>query len=238
VAPNGQPLIGKADGDQFDFKIEHKLTQAELDQNITAWTFELIADEETATSTIPWLFAEMLMSPDVTKPVCEIKLNMGTLNKGGSFTINLKGIDIKKMIADAKQYTAKAKQAFVNAEGLPKEWKNYNATSFSDPNLSIANIKKYIKRDHINCAEVLKVKMIFQQGSVEWQVKKDEYNQPIKKFSEAVGFVYKGKDGNCYVEECYFEKDYEGGGNYGQIKTYIIGISGKNGKQINCANGK
>jgi hypothetical protein len=132
VAPNGQPLFGKADADQAAFKLEHKLTQAELDQNVTAWTFELIADEETSTSTIPWLFAEMLMSPDVTKPSCEIKLDMGTLNKGGTFTINLKGVDGKKMIADAKQYTGKAKQAFVNAEGLPKEWKNYNGTAFND----------------------------------------------------------------------------------------------------------
>ncbi len=238
VAPNGQPLFGKADAPEATFTLEHKLTETELKDNVTAWAFELIADEETATSTIPWLFAEMLTSVDVTKPSCELKLKMGALNIEGTFTINLKGVDGKKMIADAKQYTGKAKQAFVNAEGLPKEWKNYNANAFSDPNLSLANIKKYIKRDHFNCVEVLKVKMIFNEGAVEWTVKKDEFNQPIKKYSEVVGYVYKSKDGNCYIDECYFEKQYEGGGNYGEIRTSVIGINKGKSRQINCDNGK
>ncbi len=235
VAPNGQPLFGRGEADSYDFKIQRKVTQAEIDQNITAWAFELIADEKTATSTIPWVFAEMLTSADVTA-VSKLSVQMSDWNDGGTFTIDLTGVDRAQLVTAAKEYTANAIAAAVSTQGLPKEWNNYNSKGFDDPALSTANIKKFIKRDFRNCAEVLKVKLIANEGANEWKVTKNEMDLPKSKVSLAVGFVYKSTDGNCYFKECYFVRDYEGGGSYGEISTSFISSFGNKGGQIKCEN--
>jgi hypothetical protein len=60
--------------------------------------------------------------------------------------------------------------------------------------------------------------MLFGKGTSDWIVVKNDLDIPTFRYSEIVGFIYKGNDGKCYYDMCAFGQQYEGGGIYGQIQ--------------------
>ncbi len=228
---DGDGLFGQGPEYPNDNKIGRRLTQAEVDKNISAWTFELIADANTTTSLMPWYFADMLSRLSPRKH--EINLMMGDWNKGGSFTIDLDGIDLEKNLAEAKAYSEKAAEIIANNRTIPEEWKAYTKKSFKDPSLNLAAMKSLLKQDYSDIVEVLRVVILANTDEQEWTIEKNELDIPKFKYSLAVGVVYKSKNGKCYFMTADFHRVYEGGGSYTGLK--VNWLTGKM-TMIGCAN--
>jgi hypothetical protein len=151
IDPNGKVLSGKTEGVNPEAVLKHIVTASEIEKNVTTWTFELMADAETATSEIPWVFAEMIKSSSITN-TGKLTLDMGVWGDGGVFTFDITGLDKKLIAKEAKSYTENARKAMVfkNA-GAPTNWHQYTAESFEDANLNNENLKKIITRNLDNC---------------------------------------------------------------------------------------
>jgi hypothetical protein len=232
VEIDGQAVWGRGDYKQLDNNVGRQLTKTEIDKNISAWAFELIADENTTTSTIPWAFAEMLESVSPRKHT--VVLNMNAWNKGGSFTIDLDGIDLEKQVQEAKAYSIKAADIIANNRTIPEEWKTYTKNSFKDPQLTLPKMKAQLKEDYNDLVEVLRIVILANNDWKEWDIVKDDIlNLPKYMATPNVGIVYKAKDGKCYFTIGNFYKTYKGGGQYGSLTAscFTGGIT-----QIGCAN--
>jgi hypothetical protein len=233
VSSNGEPLFGTADIGEYNNMIKRRLTKDDVKNNITAWTFELIADEKTTTSSIPWLFAEMIEKLSPRKHT--ISLGMADWNDGGSFEIDLNGVDMEQLVPNAKAMSQKAAALAGQNRSVPDDWKKYDKGNFSDPQLSTAKIKEMLKNKLSNCQEVLRVHLIEYKGEPDWTIQKNDLDIPIAKNTADIGYVYKAKDGNCYMSYAYCVRTYSGGGQYEPVK---IRVSDDESKYllINCAN--
>jgi hypothetical protein len=231
TSADGEGLFGQSFEYANDNKIGRKLTKTEVDKNISAWTFELIADENTATSSIPWYFADMVsrLSPRKHK----ISLSMNQWNKGGSFEIDLDGVDLDKFVVDAKAYSIKAADIIANNRTIPDEWKAYTKKAFKDPALSINNMKAILKENFSDLKEILRIIVLANTDYTEWEIKKNELDIPTLKVAPGVGIVYKAKDGKCYFTIGNIYRTYEGGGQYSGLKANCFTGSST---QIGCAN--
>jgi hypothetical protein len=228
---DGSGLFGQSFEYANDNRVGRKLTKAEVDQNMAVWTFELVADEKTATSPIPWYFADMIKNLSPRKHA--IQLLMGEWNKGGSFEIDLDGIDLEKNVADAQAYSIKAAEMIANNRTIPDEWKKYTKKSFNDPALNMGAMKSLLKQDYSDIVEVLRVVVLANTDYEEWTLEKSELDIPKFKYSPAVGVVYKSKDGKCYFMTADFRKIYEGGGRYTSPKVNWLNVDKV---MIGCAN--
>ncbi len=216
VSADGTFVFGKANRDQYDMKIGRRITKTDLEKNISAWTFELIADEFTATSDYSWIFAEMMQSLSPRKH--KIVLQMGDWNKGGSFTIDLSGVDLDKFVEDAKATSLKAEENIAKNRTLPTDWNNYDKNAFADRALSLPNMKAILKKD-LQALDILKVVVLDYASNPDWTIVKNEINIPKFKGSSTVGVAYKAKDNKCYFITANFFRTYEGGGSYGEIQV-------------------
>lgn len=231
VTADGNAVWGRGDYKQQDNNVGRTLTKAEIDKNISAWAFELIADENTTTSTIPWAFAEMLASISPRKHT--IALSMNEWNKGGSFTIDLDGVDLTKQVADAKAYSIKAADIIANNRTIPEEWKAYTKKSFKDAELNVPKMKAQLKVDYNDLVEVYRIVILANNDEKEWEVVKNEFDIPKYMTTPYVGVLYKAKDGKCYFTMGNFYKTYKGGGQYGTLTASCF-TGGST--QIGCMN--
>ncbi len=234
VFVDGEAVVGRGDATSSNIYVQRRLSKAEVDKNISVWTFELVADENTATSTAPWVFAEMIASLSPRKH--RVELSMGEWNKGGSFEMDLEGTDMDKVIENAKNISIKAQEKIAATRTAPEEWKQYDKKAFADPALSMANMKAIIKRDFDRCAEILRIQFIAYKNEAEWEVRKNEFDIPLYKTSCNVAIIYKDKDGKCYISPSEnFIRRYTGGGQYDGIRI-SFSEDRLNYISINCAN--
>jgi hypothetical protein len=216
VSADGQFVFGRGSRDQYDMKIGRRITKTDIEKNISAWTFELIADEFTATSDSAWIFAEMMKTISPRKH--KIELQMGDWNKGGSFTIDLSGVDLDKFVADAKLTSIKAEENIAKNRTLPTDWKQYDKAVFADRALSLPLMKGYLKTS-FEALDILKVVVLEYKSNPDWTIVKNEIDVPKFKASSTVGVVYKAKDSKCYFATANFFRVYQGGGSYGEIQV-------------------
>jgi hypothetical protein len=216
VSADGQFIFGRGSKDQYDMKIGRRITKTDIEQNISAWTFELIADEFTATSDSVWIFAEMMKTISPRKHT--IKLQMGDWNKGGSFTIDLSGVDLDKFVEDAKTTAFQAEENIAKNRTLPSDWKQYDKSVFADRALSLPLMKGYLQIG-FEALEILKVVVLEYKSNPDWTIVKNEIDVPKFKASSTVGVAYKAKDNKCYFTTANFFRTYEGGGSYGNIQV-------------------
>jgi hypothetical protein len=223
-----------AGNENFNF-LPNEVTQDRIDKNMSAFTFELIADDKTATTIFPIYFADMMAKGNLTNGVNALSLRMGSMNEGVDFKIDLSGVNIPKMKTDAQTYTKAATMALVNARVLPNAWDKNNSKGFKDPALTDANVRKHIKEKVQECTAIVKLKYGMNTGDPDWTVHKNEYEIPEFKYTAAALFVYKTAEGSCFFSRIWFKKMYEGGGNYGEVITIIEPFPDN---EMNCANVK
>jgi hypothetical protein len=216
VSADGQFVFGRAARDQFDMKISRRITKTDIEKNISAWTFELIADEFTSTSDYSWIFAEMMQKLSPRKH--KIQLQMGDWNKGGSFTIDLSGVDLDKFVADAKVTAVKAEENIAKNRTLPSDWRQYDKGVFADSSLGLVSMKSILKTN-LQALEVLKVVVLDYKNNPDWTIVKNEIDVPKFKASGTVGVAYKAKDNKCYFLTANFFRSYSGGGTYGELQV-------------------
>lgn len=95
---------------------------------------------------------------------------------------------------------------------------NEKSDKFDDPELSLQKIKSELSK----YCTVYKL-VVYGKGP-DWEVRKDDFGNIERKITKReIYFTYKyNKDGKFYYNDCYFEKQYEGGGNYGAKKVVFM----------------
>lgn len=95
---------------------------------------------------------------------------------------------------------------------LPEQFKS--SGKFSDPALSLANIRKMIEYPGMT---ILKL-TIDPSGGSDYNINKNALDVPVLKMTnKPVWLAYK-EDGKCYFTKKYFTRNYEGGGKYGPLE--------------------
>lgn len=101
---------------------------------------------------------------------------------------------------------------------------------FSDPQLSLANIKSMISGEGFT---LLKVVIDAAKGN-DYYIHKNALDIPeYKVTAKPVWVAFKGRDGKCYFTKEYFTRQYEGGGKYGPLEQAATSASNT---QIACEN--
>jgi len=150
----------------------------------------------------------------------------------GTFSINLAGMDVGKLKANAAEATSNAQDNYARNRSLPREFSE-TTQKFNDPQLSQANMKKLLQKKWADSQEVLKVVVLGDGTEDDWIIIKNEVDIPTHKATDpSIAAIYKGKDGWCYfVKGIVFKRDYTGAGNYSEAKLMVDGYHHK----IDCS---
>ena len=101
------------------------------------------------------------------------------------------------------------------ADKLPEAFSKPTET-FDDPELSMEVIRKYISKEyHVD-------KIVVGPGP-DFDIRKDDNGLIVSKVSHRyIVFSYKDdKTGKCYYNDCFFGREYEGGGQYGGLRFSV-----------------
>ncbi len=113
--------------------------------------------------------------------------------------------------------TAMAVKGNIGASGSGKSGKlpgvfNEKSDKFSDPQMSMSKIRAAISQ-HVKLYKLV----VYGKGP-DWEVKYNSYGSIVRKITKReIYFTYKNpKDGKFYYNDCYFERQYEGGNSFGK----------------------
>lgn len=114
---------------------------------------------------------------------------------------NLAGHAVKKQMAKNQK-----------AEKLPEAFSK-PSESFNDPDLSMDKIRAAISKQ-------FQVDKIVVGPGNDYDVRKNEHGEILSKVTARyIIFSYRdNKTGKCYYNSCTFGREYEGGGNYGDLR--------------------
>lgn len=146
----------------------------------------------------------------------------------GAFNFTVKNKAEQKMMASRAVDGQNAmSEAIASETTLPEQFKS--SGKFSDPALSLANIRKMIEYPGMT---ILKL-VIDSSGGSDYHINKNALDVPtLKMTNKPVWLAYK-EDGKCYFTKKYFTRDYEGGGKYGPLE---LAVSTANVTPIACEN--
>ena len=132
----------------------------------------------------------------------------------GSFNFTVKNKAEQKIIAKRAQEGQDAmSDAIAQETTLPAEFQKQG--KFSDPQLSLANIRKMVSYPEMT---ILKL-VIDASGGNDYHINKNELDIPTMKVTnKPVWLAYK-QDGKCFYMKRYFTRQYEGSGKYGPLEV-------------------
>jgi hypothetical protein len=213
--PRRATISTSINGAMSDFASNRVFEEDELKKNISAVTFELIADPSEATGKQPEMFyQEVLKSLSPRKH----KFKIFFFKQEGDFELDWTNANLKKIEADAALSTKNAETNLANARQLPDEFKE---NSFATRDfLTLPKVKQIIKASVENCKEVLSV--VVSTGDLKgavWITEKNELGVVLRRYTK-VGyrFTMRGNDGNCYYYNTWGQivQTHTGGGKYGE----------------------
>ena len=195
-----------------------------FDQNSKTLDFDVIAASAVASTyyvniTLP-SFLKKAMENVAANGKIEFTIELDAYV--GSFTLQkktdasfVKWIDpicehAKQMMAQKEVERSESKMQ--KEDKLPEAF-HKPSEKFNDPELSVANIRKHLSEEfHVD-------KIVVGPGA-DYDVRKDDNGLITSKVTHRyILFSYKDeKTGKCYYNACYFYRDYEGGGKYGDLK--------------------
>jgi hypothetical protein len=190
--------------------------------------FDVLAKPADATT----VYADRMQSPALiamvmrlSEPGVKTEFNWKIADLQGSFFLTMKST---RSFADFIQPIQNKANDFAQDDDamkavLPDEF-NRPSYAFADPQLSKANIIKYLPAN----MEVLK--FVVGPGD-DYKVMKNELGIIVyKQTARYIMAAYKDKKtGNCYYDNIIFERPYEGNGKYGSLKVRT------NGERIDCS---
>lgn len=204
-----------------------KIDATKINQEAKELDFDVLAKPSEAST----LYADRMLAPSLiamvmstAQPGVKTEFNWSIENLQGNFFLTMKGAKSFANFVDPILKKANSFTLDVDAMKavLPEEFtqKNY---AFADPQLSKANIIKYLPEN----IEVLK----FVVGPGEdYKVIKNELGIIVnKQTARYIMVAYKDKKtGNCYYANVIFERPYEGNAKYGSLRVRT------NGERIDC----
>jgi hypothetical protein len=142
----------------------------------------------------------------------------------------------EKMKADAQVAVKRAQDNYSKTVKLNPLFNQPNYV-FQDPALSVANLKKAFLAGTPEAVQVLKLITIKEKTSEDWSFYRNDYGVITGKYTNHyTSFVYKAKDGNCYIHEVVqFARAATGGGGYGNL---VLNPNGIPHTRIACENVK
>ncbi|HEX3007869.1 MAG TPA: hypothetical protein VHO90_09675 [Bacteroidales bacterium] len=224
------------DGTQA-YGFEVKIPVEGGDDKLSYRSFEILPDPASATSTASLQFMENHLKK-LSPRKHTIKLDLGELNQGCTFSLDWSSADIEKLEADAKAASQAAYKNILAKRQLNEEF-SMPSNYAKDPELGRDNIMKLTKAQAPNCAQVLKL-VIFasKETANDWYVEKNELDIPKYKLANSSVYVaYKTTENRCFytADPVYPVRNYEGAGTYGAID---MNFKGSTWTEISCANVK
>lgn len=155
----------------------------------------------------------------------------------GELKIDWTNGDANKIKADAKNAASNAQANIAKTVQVDEAFSRPNYF-FKDASLSMANLKKAFMAATPNAVQILKMITIKEKNySEDWDIKRNDYGEIVAKVTlHYTSFVYKAKDGNCYMHfTAQFGKAATGGGGYGGLAMNPTGMPDQ---RIACENVK
>lgn len=212
-----------------DYSVNYvKVDVSKVNQENKELDFDVLAKPADATT----VYADRMQSPALigmvmrlSQPGVKTEFNWKIEGLQGSFYLTMKSM---KGFADFIQPIQKKANDFAQEDDamkaeLPEEFSR-SSYAFADPQLSKANIIKYLP------ANIEILKFVVGPGD-DYKVMKNELGIIVyKQTARYIMAAYKDKKtGNCYYDNIIFERPYEGNGKYGSLKVRT------NGERIDCA---
>jgi len=152
---------------------------------------------------------------------------------------------LKEMFYDARSeasdfynnFIVKDKEKKDAASGIPdiytESFSQFSDLAYSDEELSVENIKKYLEVELEAKITILKIGTLHPESS--WTVMKNKYGEILNLSSPQMLLIYKNEStGWCHYTMFHILKDYSGGGNY--LDPYIKNNTGHQRGRCNCDN--
>lgn len=200
------------------------LEPSNFDKNSNILDFDVVASSSFATTyyrdlSLPSFIKKAMENVSPNGKV-EFKIKLDSY--AGSFTLQKKSdasftqwidpiCEHSKQMMDEKN-VQKNEANMKKEDKLPEEFHKPSG-KFDDPELSIANIRKYLsEKFHVD-------KIVIGPG-FDYDVRKDTDGLISSKVTHRyILFSYKDdKTGKCYYNACLFYREYEGGGKYGNLR--------------------
>jgi len=201
-----------------------------LDESTFSWWQALWRDAEKGTLVLK------LNSKDKFKFKIEIEVD---------YTAKYDEDQLKEMFYDARSeasdfydgFTVRDKEKNDAASGIPdiytESFSQFSDLAYSDEELSVENIKKYLEVELGAKISILKIGTLHPESS--WTVMKNKYGEILNLSSSQMLLIYKNEStGWCHYTMFHILKDYAGGGNY--LSPYIKNNTGHQRGRCNCDN--
>lgn len=214
-------------------------THNDADLNQSWYSIEIMPDPDKALhglDAMEWYNAFTRLEP--TKHTLKIDFTSEKGNSGdyaaafasGEITIDLTGMNLEVMRANAESASEKAKDNWARNNTTLPDWLSKPSKKFADPELNTANLQAIFQRRWAaEGRQVLKIITAENPPHEEWVLYKNDLGLPKEKVTGGkVGILFKAKDGWCYfIENVYFRRDYTGGGTFGKVIYHAEGESTK-----------
>ncbi|WP_440134182.1 hypothetical protein [Chitinophaga sancti] len=221
--------VAHKEADDDDYNVNQvKIDVTKANQEANQLDFDVLADPKQATT----LYADHLQAPSLIvmvmqyiQPGVKTEFNWKVEGLEGTFYLTTK--NTQSFAAFVAPIQQKANSFAQNDDAmkadLPEEF-DQPSHAFADPQLSKANILKYLP------ANIEVLKFVVGPGD-DYKVMKNALGVILYKQTDRYIMVaYKDKKtGNCYYDNVIFERPYEGNGKYGSLKVRT------NGERIDCS---
>lgn len=191
--------------------------------NQTWFSTEIIPDPKTALSPVDALKWEKEILSRIPLGQHELTLQVEHNSKiiaSGKIQLSWDNYDAEKIKKNAALACLNAENNLAKTRQLPPEF-NKPGGRFSDPDMSVANIRKMIlaSPEFSDCTEIIKLSIGTDQ---DWFVNKDGIKILGRFNGRAVRMAYRSKDGWCYyIPNVTFNCTYLGNGKYGPPSPHI-----------------
>lgn len=219
----------------------HKIsfTHNEQDLENSYYLIEIIPAPNEAIHALDAVEFAKILAP-LSPRTHNLKLEFGTsyapMFANGEITLNWHDVNEDAITINAKTASEKAQENWARNTKLHEDF-SITSENFNDQAISNSLIKKLFIQQKPDCEEVLKIWVSDKKlsGAGDWYTFKNALDIPTNMVSTRyLKIIYKATDGWCYYTDYIkLNKEYLGGGNYGDIEMY-----GFKTTKIDCKNVK